>query len=120
MASDPNGQVQPANVLWTDLWNKQQLLYDYLQELNTKLIPSDRPNYAGDFANAQFEIERIEAILDSLNSNSPIPFPSDDEILAIRRSVGILHQAVTASAQVTELVAAATTVIKSWPLSRSG
>ena len=113
---DPSG----AGSLWNDLWTKQQALYDYLQTLNTSLMPADRPNYAGDIGNAQYEIERIGAILDLLDNNRPIPFPSDDQVVALRSSVGALQQAVTRGAAVAELVAAASAVVSTWPLSNGG
>jgi hypothetical protein len=113
-------QVTPANELWSQLWVKQQALYDYLQRLNDEVLPDDKPNYAGTIGNANYEIERIEAILVALGGNQPIPFPSDDQVDALRASVGRLQQAIVGSANVNELLAAATAVIATWPLSHGG
>jgi hypothetical protein len=106
--------------LWRELWNKQQALYDYLQALNGQLSPDDRPNYAGDIGNAEYEIDRLGAVMDQLAADQSIPIPTDEQIKALETSVGELQTVVANGENADKLVAAATAVIATWPLSSTG
>lgn len=102
---------------WEALWAKHGALYEYLQALNSQLLPADRSDYEGDISNAQLEMQRIEAIMNLAANNAPVPLPSDAEIKALQKATGKLEQAVKGGAQVVDLIEAADEVIATWPIS---
>jgi hypothetical protein len=121
MATDPETiAANAADALWNTLWDKHEALIDYLQALNEKLSPDDRPDYEGSIRNAELEVQRIEALMDALNAGRVPPFPSEEQIEAMQTSVGKLQQAVARSAKIDKLISAATAVIKTWPVSAGG
>lgn len=113
------GELAKEDIL-DALYDKYQSLYDFLQELNTRLEPADRPDYDGTILNAELEIERVKDAYNLIQHNMPIPFPSDAQVNALAEATGALQRIVGINEAMSNLVAAATGLIKTWPLSRGG
>ncbi len=102
------------------LYDKYQTLYDFLQELNSRLDPDDRPDYEGIILNARLEIERVRADYDFIEKDKPIPFPSADQVAALAQATGALQRIVGINEALSNLIVAATGLIKTWPVSSGG
>jgi hypothetical protein len=102
------------------LYDKYQTLYDFLQELNGRVQPEDRPDYEGIILNAQLEIQRVREAYDFVEKDHPIPYPSDDQVRALAGATGELQRIVGINTQLEALIGAATALIKTWPVSGAG
>jgi hypothetical protein len=100
------------------LWNKFQTLYDFVQELNARLSPADRPDYEPVILNAKLEIERVKDAYHMIKHNDPMPFPSDAEIKAFAEATGKLQKIVKENEAYTKLAEAATALINTWPVGK--
>ena len=103
-----------------ELWRKHEALYDALQELNERLDPADRPDYEGRIMNAELEIARIEAVYDMIDNDKQIAFPSDQQVAALAAATGSLEVIVGKNRALTTVIEAATTLVKTWPVSGGG
>lgn len=99
------------------LWKKFQALYDFVQELNSRLSPADRPDYEGIILNAKLEIERVKDAYHMIKHGDPIPFPPDAEIREFAKATGALQRVVKVNASYSELATAAAALVNTWPVS---
>lgn len=113
------GEITTAEVL-DALYDKYQILYDFLQELNARLDPADRPDYEGTILNTELEIERVKDAYYFIAGNKPIPFPSDEQVRALADATGSLQRIVGINAAIEAMIGAATGLIRTWPISRGG
>ena len=102
------------------LWEKHEAIYDFLQELNARLSAADRPDFEGVIANGELEIARIEAVYDLIDRDKPIAYPSDEQVKALAAAAGDLQRITDRERAYEELLGAATTLIKTWPISGGG
>lgn len=102
------------------LYDKYQLLYDFLQELNARLDPQDRPDHEGTILNTELEIERVKGAYYFVADDRPIPFPSEEQINALAAATGALEKIVGISEAIDAMIVAATGLIKTWPVSKGG
>lgn len=112
-------EVTKNDILFA-LWGKFQALYDFLQELNGRLKPAERPDYEGVILNTQLEIERVKQSYDMIKLDDAIPFPSEDQVRALAYSTGELQKVVGVSAAYKDMASAAVGLIKTWPVSQGG
>lgn len=106
----------PKPELLLALWKKFQALYDFVQDLNGRLLPADRPDYEGIILNAKLEIERVKDAYHMIKHGDPIPFPSEEEIKAFAEATGELQKIVKINADYTRLAGAARTLVDTWPV----
>lgn len=102
------------------LWHKHEILYDTLQELNTRLGPADRPDYEGRMLNAELEIARIEAVYDMIDNDRQIAFPTDQQVQDLSAATGALAVIVGRDKALNTLIDTTTKVVNSWPVSKGG
>lgn len=102
------------------LWAKHEAIYDALQLLNDQLSAADRPDFEGVIANGELEIARIEAVYDLIDRNKPIPYPTDEQVAALAAATGALQKVTDTDAAYSQLLGAATALIKTWPVSQGG
>ena len=108
------------NEILLALWGKFQVLYDFVQEMNERLRPAERPDFEGIILNAKLEIERVRQAYDMIKHDDPIPFPSEDQVRAFAEATGRLQQVVGINAAYEKLASAAIGLTKTWPLSQGG
>lgn len=108
------------NEILLALWGKFQALYDFVQELNARLHPAERPDYEGIILNAKLEIERVKQAYQMIKDGDPIPFPSEDQVRQLAEATGRLQQIVGVNAAYEDMADAAIGVVKSWPVSEGG
>lgn len=102
------------------LYDKYQSLYDFLQELNARLRPADRPDHEGTILNTELEIERVKDAYNFIHDGKPIPFPSEEQVRALAEATGSLQRIVGINQAISKLITAATGLIRTWPVSRGG
>ncbi len=102
------------------LYDKYQTLLDFLQELNHRLEPADRPDHEGILLNTELEIERTKSAYDLIKEDAQIPFPGDDEVQALASATGELQKIVDNNKRLDVLIAAGVAVVKTWPTARKG
>ena len=102
------------------LYDKYQLLYDFLQELNARLDPDERPNHEGTILNTELEIERVKDAYYFIADDRPIPFPSQKQVDDLALATGALEKVVGINKAIDAMIDAATAVIKTWPVSKGG
>jgi hypothetical protein len=99
------------------LWRKFQTLYDFVQELNARLSPADRPDFEPAILNAKLEIERVKDAYHMIKHGDPIPFPSEAEIKAFAIATGELQKIVKINESYQKLASAAAALVNTWPIS---
>ena len=97
------------------LWAKLGALYEFLQDLNLRVKPADRPDFEGTIRNAELEITRIQSLLDAALGGY-VPFPSEEQLRELQRATGELQQAVEDGADMVDLIAAANQAVATWPI----
>lgn len=108
------------NDLMIALWGKFQALYDFLQELNGRLKPFQRPDYDCVVLNTELEIERVKHSYDMIKSDAAIPFPSEDQVRALAERTGELQKVIGVNEAYGRMAAAAVGLIATWPVSDGG
>lgn len=108
------------NDLLFALWGKFQALYDFLQEMNARLKPSQRPDHDGVILNAELEIERVKQSYDMIKYDAPIPFPSEEQVRALAQATGELQKVVGVNQSYERMADAAVGLITTWPVSDAG
>jgi hypothetical protein len=109
--------LSPA-VLRSHMWDKYLALKDALYKLNTS-DPEDLPDLEGARRNISLEMRFTMDLITNIGT-SPIAFPGPEEVRRLRDAVGRLQTAVRNDVEARALLAVATQVVKTWPVSEGG